>query len=198
VLISSGLTAMLIATAGPLVTLLYGPSWSETAKIFQFLAISMFAAVPANTMGWIYISLGRTKRMFRWSLVSTPVIVAAFLVGLQFGAAALALAYSIAMWLITIPCLAFAAHHSPVSTAAMLRVIVVPTAVGIASTFVGLVLVPVRASTTVIPDLVQIASATGSAYVIGTLAVLMWDPAFRPLKTRVVAWVSSRWERIGT
>jgi PST family polysaccharide transporter len=182
-LISSGFTAMLIATAEPLVTLLYGPNWSETAKIFQFLAISMFAAAPANTMGWIYISLGRTKRLFQWSLVSTPAIVAGFFVGLPFGAAGLALAYSIVMWLITIPCLAFAAHRAPVSVAAMLRVIVVPTAAGILSTLIGLVLTRDHI-------LLQIAGATGLAYIIGALAILLLDPVFLPLKTRMVDWIS--------
>jgi PST family polysaccharide transporter len=191
-LVSSGFTAMLIATAGPLVTLLYGPTWSEAGTIFQFLAISMFAAVPANTMGWIYISLGRTKRMFHWSLISTPIIVAAFFIGLPFGAGGLALAYSIAIWLLIVPCFAFAAHGSPASVAAILRVIVVPTVAGIVSTCVGLVLANTHAaSATVITDLMDIAGATGSAYAIGALATLMLDPAFRPLKSRLVIWVSA-------
>jgi O-antigen/teichoic acid export membrane protein len=183
-LISSGFTAMLIATAAPLVTLIYGSSWSETATIFQFLAISMFAAIPANTMGWIYISLGRTKRMFHWSLMSTPAIVAGFFVGLPFGAAGLALAYSIVMWLILIPCLAVAAHRSPVSVAAMLRVIMGPTALGIVSTLVGLALAPRR-------GLLEIGGATGAIYFIGAFAILMLDPGFLPLKTRTTGWVSA-------
>jgi polysaccharide transporter, PST family len=190
-LISSGFAAMLITTAGPLVTLLYGPSWSESGRIFQFLAMSMFAAVPANTMGWIYISLGRTQRMFQWSLVSTPAIVVGFFVGLPFGAAGLALAYSIVMWMIAIPCLAFTAYRSPVSVAAMLRVLAMPTVVGIASTFVGLGLVRIHASATVTMELLEIACATGSVYAAGASTILMLDPAFRTLKTRVIVWLST-------
>jgi len=35
-------------------------------------------------------------------------------------------------------------------------------------------------------DLVEIVSVAGLAYAVGTLAVLMLDPARRPLETRVV------------
>ena len=58
-LLSAGITAVMIPTAQPMVRLLFGPGWEPTGHIFALLSISMFAATPMNTVGWVYMSLGQ-------------------------------------------------------------------------------------------------------------------------------------------
>lgn len=191
VLVSAPLTALLIAAATPLVAILFGPSWSESANIFQYLAISMFAATPLNTTGWIYVSIGRTERMFRWSLVATPVIVLAFIVGLPFGAASLALAYSGAMWLVFLPGLAFAAYGTPIRLSDMLRVIAPLTGAGIVSALAGLAAAAATPASSTVISLLAISAATAGVYALLAGSLVMWAPVYAPLRVRVTAWLAA-------
>jgi PST family polysaccharide transporter len=191
VLVSSPLTAVLIAGAKPLIILLFGAAWSEATDIFQFLAISMFAATPLNAMGWLYVSTGRTDRMFRWSLMITPVIVVAFFVGLPFGASGLALAYSSVICLALVPGLAFAARQSPVGTWDMLRAIAPATAVGIVSALLGLAARDGYAIDDPFTDLFATGFFTAAVYAAGGLAVVCLDPALRPLRSRIAGWLTA-------
>jgi PST family polysaccharide transporter len=111
----TGIAAVSITTAEPMVLLLFGAGWHRTATIFQYLAISMFVSIPMNSTGWIYTSLGQSARMFRWACMAVPVIVISFLLGLPFQAPGVALSYSVCMILLSVPCLAFAAAKSPVT-----------------------------------------------------------------------------------
>jgi polysaccharide transporter, PST family len=182
VLVSSGITAILIATAEPLVALLFGPGWDEAATIFALLAISMFAATPMHTVGWVYISLGRTDTMLKWSLIAVPTILLAFLIGLPFGAQGLALAYSCAICALMIPGLALAAHISPVSTLQLFRIIALPTIFGVISALAGIVLLDDRGQESPLTHLVVASAVPAVLYVTGALAIVLLDPAFAGLK----------------
>lgn len=113
-LVSSALSAMLIASAEPLVRVVYGTQWTDAGPVFLLLSISMFAATVFNAAGWIYISLGQAQRMLRWGIYVTPFFVASFFVGLPFGPKGVALCYSLAMCLAGVPCLMFATKRAPV------------------------------------------------------------------------------------
>src|SRR6202035_5076327 len=66
--LGAGVAACLIAVSDPLIAAIYGPGWERSATIFQWLAVSILAGVPMQASGWIYMSLGQTRRMFIWSL----------------------------------------------------------------------------------------------------------------------------------
>jgi PST family polysaccharide transporter len=138
-LLGSCIGAISIATADQIVLLLFGSGWDATSTIFRYLAFSIFIATPMNTTGWIFLSLGTTDRMFRWSYMATPVIVIAFALGLPYGAEGLALAYSLSIWLIFLPCLHFASKGTPVSFADCLSAIWPFIASGLGAAFIGLI-----------------------------------------------------------
>jgi PST family polysaccharide transporter len=193
VLTSSLITALLVATAEPLIAVLFGPAWSQSAQIFECLALSMFAATPLNTTGWIHVSTGRTDRMLRWGLAATPVIVLAFVFGLPFGTASVALAYSIAMWVIAIPGMAFAARGTAVGLADMLRVVVPLSAVGVASAVAGLAAAEATSGggQSSIVSLLAGGGVTVGFYAPLATALILWRPAYAPLRRRAGAWISS-------
>jgi PST family polysaccharide transporter len=106
---------MLIASAEPLVRVVYGAKWNDAEPIFLFLSISLFAATPFNALSWVYVSLGHTQRMLRWAVLVTPFFVLSFLLGLPYGPRGVALCYSVAMCLAVTPGLAFMTRCAPVS-----------------------------------------------------------------------------------
>ncbi|TCD15129.1 lipopolysaccharide biosynthesis protein [Oricola cellulosilytica] len=115
-LVSSAITALLIATARPLTALIFGPGWEQVADIFALLSISMFATTPLNTTGWIFISLGRTDRMFIWGCLATSVIIVSFLMGLPFGSEGMALAYSVSVSLLLFTGIPFATQNTHIES----------------------------------------------------------------------------------
>lgn len=90
------------------ILLLLGSQWQPAIPIFRLLAISLLVQPILVTTAWIYISQGNTRRMFKWSLIETPVIVGSFIVGLPFGAEGVAFAYSLAVVALAVPSLLYA------------------------------------------------------------------------------------------
>ncbi|WP_336986962.1 lipopolysaccharide biosynthesis protein [Altererythrobacter aquiaggeris] len=131
--VSAFLGANLMVLSGPLLHILYGPAWDRAGTILGYLAISMIPAGAMNTAGWIYISLGNTKQMSHWALITTPFWVVAFLIALPYGAEGVAIGYSLAVLVLVAPCLAFASRNAPISLADILAVVIPPIFTGLLS-----------------------------------------------------------------
>ncbi len=130
-IIGVGISAVFTATAEPLVAFIFGPGWEKSGEIFALLSLSLFVAAPMNSAGWIYVSLGETRRMMHWALLTTPVWIGAFLLGLPYGAKGVAATYSVAVWCLALPCFAYAAAKAPLRLREMTAVLVPLIASGI-------------------------------------------------------------------
>lgn len=86
--------AFAFASAEPLVLTLLGQRWAGMIPIFQALAPAAFAGTLNIANGWVFVSLGRADRQFRWGLVMAVITVSAFVIGLPWGAMGVAIAYS--------------------------------------------------------------------------------------------------------
>ena len=62
-----------------------------------------------GTNAWIHISMGRSDRWFRWSVIGSICTALSFLIGLSFGAIGVAIAYTTSLYLLIGPCLWYAA-----------------------------------------------------------------------------------------
>lgn len=171
------MATIIFANAQSIVAVLLGPQWPEAGVILKYLSISIFVSSPMNAMGWIYVSLGRTRRMLRWGLASTAVIVASFFVGLPHGAAGLALAYSVAICLLFIPCLKTATYRSPVSTGELLRAAAGPLGAAALTVAIMQMLAPVIESFGDISQLFIGITTVTLIYIVIAMATLMFDPA---------------------
>ena len=87
--------------------------------ILAVLGISALIQPVLNSTGWLFISCGRTDRMFRWGIFSSIAIVCSFLIGLPFGALGVATSYTACVLLLTIPNLWYAARTTPVRVSAI-------------------------------------------------------------------------------
>lgn len=106
---------LMIILSEEIIKLLLGSRWGEAAVIFQYLGISAFFQPITNTSGWLYISTGRTDRMFKWGIFSSAFLVASFFVGLPYGVRGVALSYSIAKLLQTVPCMYYATRDTSIT-----------------------------------------------------------------------------------
>ena len=97
--------ALLIATADSVVRIVLGPQWTDAGRIFAALGVAALVQPIANTTGWLFISQGRTRDMFRYGMVASTIIVAAILTGLPWGAVGVATAYALVWVTIVTPVL---------------------------------------------------------------------------------------------
>jgi len=95
--------ALMMATADWLVLIVLGPQWGESSRIFVFMAIAGLFSPLVNTVGWLFISQGRARQMFYWSLVNAPVSVLAIVAGLPWGPVGVAVSYSLTKVLLLNP-----------------------------------------------------------------------------------------------
>jgi len=90
----------LMIEADDLIHVLWGPRWAGVVPIIRVLAIAGLGNAVGTTVGWIYAATGRTDLMFRWVLISAPVILASFVAGLPWGAYGVAVAYVIVLYVV--------------------------------------------------------------------------------------------------
>jgi PST family polysaccharide transporter len=181
--LGAGVAACLIAVSGPLITTLYGPGWERSATIFQWLAVSIFAGVPMNATGWIYLSLGQTRRMFTWSVIFVPVVGVGFLLAIPYGPVGIAAAYALIMNISLLPCLAFATRGTPVSFSDTLKVILPMAGCGAIAALAGVSFS--RPDSHVIVQLLSGAATSGLVYLILAGGFIARANVYRELRNRV-------------
>lgn len=98
-----------------IVYILLGPKWSLAAKYFAILGLSSGMNIIYQTSSWLHVSLGRSDRWLKWGVISSAILIAGFLVGAQFGIVGIAWAYSIFIFLFTIPSILYAGQPASIS-----------------------------------------------------------------------------------
>lgn len=114
---------------------LLGAKWMGAARVFRLLAPAAAAGVVSMAPAWILTSLGKAERQSRWAVISSPVILAGFIVGLRWGTAGVAASFSVTYSVMFLVLLVDAARHSSVR----LRDIAFALAPGIAASAAGAV-----------------------------------------------------------
>ncbi|MGQ9682307.1 MAG: lipopolysaccharide biosynthesis protein [Anaerolineae bacterium] len=132
---------LMIVTAEDLIWVVLGPRWAEASTIFRYLGLSALVQPIYHTQSWVHTSLGRSKRLLRWGLIGSAAIVTSFLVGLPFGARGVALAYAVAILVITWPCLWYAFRNTRITMAKLLAAVSLPLAASVLAAGIGLSLV---------------------------------------------------------
>ena len=89
--------------AHPLVSVIFGEKWAQSAFLIQILAPVGAIQSIAATVGLIYQAKGKTDWLLRWGIFSVSIVIVAFLVGIRYGLIGVALAYSGAIMLLTYP-----------------------------------------------------------------------------------------------
>ncbi len=94
--------------ADDLVRILLGEKWLSTANLFRLLAIPALLFGASKPVSWLYIVLDRTHLLRNVGLISAPVNIIAFCIGLPYGPEGVALGYTVSSCLLYIPVLKYA------------------------------------------------------------------------------------------
>jgi O-antigen/teichoic acid export membrane protein len=93
----------LLVVAPSFVLAVLGPKWAGMIPILQVFSILGALQSIGTTVGWIFQSQGRTDIMFRWGLIAGSIFIVSFVVGLRGGALGVAIAYTVANFLLWYP-----------------------------------------------------------------------------------------------
>ena len=129
--------AWMIVCRKELILIFLGHQWEDVIPIFAVLAFSALFQPIGNITGSLYIALGRTKRMFKWGLMSSAVIVMSFMIGLPYGPLGVAWAYSGAITLIIYPLILYATKETCIRLIDFYTAIKIPLPAMLLSAAVG-------------------------------------------------------------
>ncbi len=110
-----------------------GHKWHSAIPVFRLLAPTALCLGILAPLGWLLASCGLVGRGLRMTLVTVPILVAAYAIGLHWGPIGVATAYSTAMMLSVIPMIAWARSGTPVLLRDLLLAIGRPLLSGIAA-----------------------------------------------------------------
>jgi O-antigen/teichoic acid export membrane protein len=126
-MVSAPAIAFLIVCADWVIVLILGPRWHGAAVIYAWLGLAGILQPLTNTTGWLFISQGRTRDMFRWSLIGGGLVIASFVVGLPWGAVGVAAAYGLTGPLVRLPLILwYVSRRGPVSQADLYETMKLP------------------------------------------------------------------------
>jgi O-antigen/teichoic acid export membrane protein len=110
-----------------LVELAFGPQWLRAIPMFRWLGIGLLVKPLNFTLGWLLVSQGRTRELFRWGLIATGLAALSFVFGLRWGAVGVAASYSAVDLLARTPILIrLVGRGGPVSVRDLLQLLVQP------------------------------------------------------------------------
>lgn len=132
------LVAFLFATADEVIYIVLGSQWSAAAGVFRYLAPAAFLTSIGFAPSWLCVSLGRARVQFRWTMLSAPVIVAGFLIGIHWGINGVAASFSITWSAMFLLFVYWTTRHSPVRFRDIVQALAVPV---VSSLFAGIAVV---------------------------------------------------------
>lgn len=98
-----------------------GDQWDAAVPIFLALVPAAVAWCFEPAVRWVYVSRGRSGREFTWRLMTTIVTVTAFVVGLNWGALGVAIAFSVCAVAFRIPEIPYCYRISPIRVSDLMR-----------------------------------------------------------------------------
>lgn len=119
--------AVAAAVSSPLIAILLGPGWEQAATIFSLLAIAGIAQSIGSVLGWLYITLGRAHRQLVYYLVTRPMVIGGYFLGIWWaGVEGLALVYGLLTLVLLVPGFYYATVGTFVRVGDIIRPIVRP------------------------------------------------------------------------
>jgi PST family polysaccharide transporter len=116
--------ALMIVSSDWIIAIMLGPQWREVGTLIVILGIAGMFQPISNSTGWLFVSQGRAKEMFRLSLINGPITMASIVIGLPWGARGVAISYVAVQLLITHQILFWSlGRRGPVRTADFYRTV---------------------------------------------------------------------------
>lgn len=75
-----------IIMARPIVTLIFGEQWADTAPIFAWICVGGLASSTYSSTAWLFTSQGRTREQMHFTMAASAINVVSFVIGVLHGA----------------------------------------------------------------------------------------------------------------
>jgi PST family polysaccharide transporter len=159
--------------ANDLIAFLLGPKWIGAVDVFRILAVTILVFAILNPLGWLLNALGLVERGLKIAVVSAPLLIAGYIVGLPYGATGVALASSTVMTLGLFPLVIWAVHGTMISVVDIVQTFIRPLASSIvAAAFAFVVNALYGVTLSLLPRLTLEMSVFGITYVVVLLFVV--------------------------
>lgn len=119
--VTTPLIAVMAALSDEIILILLGNQWLGASAIFKVLAFAALMQPFGSATGWVYISLGQTRRMMQWALISVPLYILSFVIGIRWGTIGVATSYTICVYLLLFPMFYFAFKYSPIKVVDIIK-----------------------------------------------------------------------------
>lgn len=110
-MVTAPLMAGALVLREPLIRIVFGPQWQQSAEVLAWLAPTGFLQSIISTTGGVLMARGRTDVLFRLGLLSAALQICSFFIGLPYGVVGVACCYFIANALNAVPALYFTARQ---------------------------------------------------------------------------------------
>ena len=103
------------ASAADIISIMLGPQWTASAKLFLYLIPAAFFISSNIFYEWVFLSLGQVSRQLRLQVVTGTGTLIAMFIGIKWGAEGVALAISAVNIIFWIPQMMYCYYYAPVS-----------------------------------------------------------------------------------
>ena len=138
--VSMPIVCFLYVAADSLILILLGERWIDTVTIFRILMPAAFVGTFNVADGWVFQSLDKTDRQFRWGIFSSLVRVISFVVAVRWGAIGMASAFSISSLLLLVPRFIYCYQGTPLKLAKLFGSLFRPTISSVGSALITMVI----------------------------------------------------------
>jgi PST family polysaccharide transporter len=136
---SAAVFAVLAVTGQDFVVILLGQKWAPAGPLLCVFAVRGIPQTVERTLGWLHVAAGRPDRWMRWGLFSAVCQLAALIVGLPFGLMGVATAYTIVMFGLFVPAVAYSGRPIGIGVKDVLSAVGPETVAGLSTVTFGFV-----------------------------------------------------------
>ncbi|RIJ29193.1 lipopolysaccharide biosynthesis protein [Henriciella algicola] len=185
--LSALFATVLFVNADFIIDIALGPGWDKSTIIFAVLILSIVPSIAWELARYVFLSLGRSDVMLKYSLVAGPLHLVAFAIGLQYGAVGVAWSLVAVSWLLAVPILVVSARTASISS----RRLIIDVAPPVAGFAAAVGAIPLLAGLDASPIIRALALATVASvlFIVGTAAVAAFCASWRSDINWAVNWV---------
>jgi O-antigen/teichoic acid export membrane protein len=175
--ITAPLFGFLFVAATPVIVLTLGAHWRAAAPVFQILVIAALGQVLLESTMWLLVSQGRGRQLLNLLLVSSPITIASYAVGVHFGIKGVALCGSIVLIAIMPAILKYSFRGTRMTVRAAGENMLCPITMSCAGIGSAELILHWYVSSEMLPRLLE----TAAAFAIGCACTLLVKPLRREL-----------------
>jgi PST family polysaccharide transporter len=162
--ISAPIFGFLFVAAVPVIVLVLGSRWVEAAPVFQILAIFALGQLLYDSTVWLLVSRGQSLRLLRLVLISSPIMIGSYALGLRFGIKGVALSGSLVLLSIFPWILKFSFRGTKLTLQRLGKAIVYPVSTCLSGVLIAEVVIHLIAPKQILAQLLMIGLGSAAGW----------------------------------